>query len=65
MTEKYEDEDIKRFSFKVKKLLSHYEGKHLMQILKEETNIKDEFCSLLDLPNNKLEEYVDKALDQG
>ncbi|MFP4118938.1 MAG: hypothetical protein ACLFTH_02680 [Candidatus Woesearchaeota archaeon] len=62
MTEEYEEPDIDRFSRKVTKLLSKHKGKDFFHILKERTNIKDEFCSLLDIPNSKLEEYIDKAL---
>ncbi|MGM5481082.1 MAG: hypothetical protein ACQESE_01585 [Nanobdellota archaeon] len=62
MTAEYENCDIDRFSRKVTKLLSKHDGKNFFDILKERTNIKDEFRSLLDLGNNELEEYIDKAL---
>ncbi|MFW6378914.1 MAG: hypothetical protein ACOCZV_02730 [Nanoarchaeota archaeon] len=62
MATTYEDTDIDRFSRKVTKLLAEHDGKDFFSILKERTRIKDEFCSLLDLSNHRLEEYIDKAL---
>lgn len=58
----YEESDINRFSRKMAKLLMQNEGKDFLNILKEKTSITSEFRSVLDLPNSKLEEYMDKAL---
>lgn len=58
----YDPADIDRLSRKIKQLLEKHPGKDLLKILKETTKIKDEFISILDLPNHKLEYHIDKAL---
>jgi len=57
--------DNNRLVRKLEKLMNSHPGKDLLSILKEFTSIKDEFISLLDLPNHRLEYYVDLALSNS
>lgn len=59
---KYEEVDNNRLARKLENLMNSHPGRDLLSILKEFTNIKDEFISLLDLSDSKLEYYVDLAL---
>ncbi|MBN1175349.1 hypothetical protein JXA48_01775 [Candidatus Woesearchaeota archaeon] len=59
---KYEETDNNRLVRKLENLMNSHPGRDLLSILKEFTTIKDEFISLLDLSDSKLEYYVDLAL---
>ena len=61
-TKKYAEHDNNRLARKLEKLMNSHPGRDLLSILKEFTAIKDEFISLLDLTDEKLEYYVDLAL---
>jgi hypothetical protein len=59
---RFEEGDNNRLARKLENLMNSHPGRDLLSILKEFTTIKDEFVSLLDLTDEKLEHYVDSAL---
>lgn len=62
---RYEEGDNNRLARKLETLMNSHPGRDLLSILKEFTAIKDEFVSLLDLTDSKLEYYVDHALSNS
>ena len=58
----YDQADIDRLSRKIQLLLNKHPGKDLLKILKESSKIKDEFISILDMSNCKLEAHIDVAI---
>lgn len=62
---RYDSGDNNRLARKLETLMNSHPGKDLLSILKEFSTIKDEFVSLLDLSDSKLEHYVDSALSQS
>lgn len=57
--------DKARLARKIEKLLTLHPQRELMHVLRDLTAIKDEMVSLLDLPNERLEHFVDKALAES
>jgi hypothetical protein len=57
--------DKARLGRKIEKLLLLHPGRDLLHILRDLTTIKDEMMSLLDLPNHRLEYYLDDAIEKS
>lgn len=62
MTE-IKNSDAERLTRKLRKLLEQNKGQSLFSILFSKSSIKDEYVSINNLDNERLEHHVDTALE--